>query len=127
MVIRIFAPESFSWKAISSAVYSELIGLITQPAAAIPWKTTGYQGVLGQRTATTSPLRSPLAARAAATRSTYPASWPWVMTSPLRPSIRAGASGRSRPAARTNSGTETSGISTSGYGLVSATKGPPRF
>src|SRR3954469_496479 len=49
------------------------------------------------------------------------------MTSPLRPSIRAGASGRSRPPARTKSGTEMSGISTSGYGLVRATTGPPRI
>jgi hypothetical protein len=70
MVIRIFAPESFNWKAISSGVYSELIGDITQPAAAIPWNTTGYQGVFGQKTATTSPLRSPRACRLAATRST---------------------------------------------------------
>src|SRR5215207_9255177 len=43
------------------------------------------------------------------------------MTSPLSPSMRAGASGRSLPAARTNSGTDRFGISTSGYGLARAT------
>src|SRR6476646_7935330 len=43
------------------------------------------------------------------------------MTSPLRPSISAGASGVCFPAARTNSGTDRLGISTSGYGLVRAT------
>jgi hypothetical protein len=69
-VTSTFAPESRSWKAISSGVYSELIGDMTQPAAAMPWKTTGYHMVFGLRTATTSPLRSPRAARAAARRST---------------------------------------------------------
>src|SRR5687768_17169917 len=48
------------------------------------------------------------------------------MTSPLRPSISAGASGRSFPAANTNSGTDRSGISTSGYGLARATGTPSR-
>src|SRR3954465_2934401 len=43
------------------------------------------------------------------------------MTSPLSPSTSAGESGRSLPAARTNSGTDRSGISTSGYGLARAT------
>src|SRR4051795_12664783 len=43
------------------------------------------------------------------------------MTSPLSPSIRAGESGRSRPAASTKAGTERSGISTSEKGLASAT------
>src|SRR6478672_11843747 len=87
----------------------------------MPWKTTGYQEVFGHRTATTSPLRSPFSCRAAASRSTWWASWPWVITSPETPPISAGASGRSLPAARTNSGTEMSGISTSGYGLARAT------
>src|SRR5919107_1734451 len=52
-VMSTLAPESRSWKAISSGVYSELIGDITQPAAAMPWNTTGNHGVLGQNTATT--------------------------------------------------------------------------
>ena len=69
-VMSTLAPESRSWKAISSGVYSELIGDMTQPAAAMPWKTTGYQGVFGQNIATTSPLRRPRACSAAATRST---------------------------------------------------------
>src|SRR3954454_24298249 len=47
------------------------------------------------------------------------------MMSPLRPSISAGASGFSLPAARTNSGTDRFGISTSGYGLVRATGRSP--
>src|SRR5829696_9013011 len=48
------------------------------------------------------------------------------MVSPLRPSIRAGTSGRSLPVARMNSGTDRSGISTSGYGLARGTGTPPR-
>src|SRR5947209_13138255 len=94
---------------------------MTHPARAMPWKTTGYQIVLGAKTATTSPLRRPASCSAAANRSTYAASSPCVIVSPEIPSTSAGASGRSAADASTNSGTDRFGISTSGYGLASAT------
>ena len=62
------APESRSWKAISSVVQSGLTGVTAPPASWAPSIATGHSGRLGARIASTSPWAKPRATSAPANR-----------------------------------------------------------
>ena len=80
------APESRSWKAISSVVQSGLTGVTAPPASWAPSIATGHSGRLGARIASTSPRPKPRAASAPAKRRASAPISPYRTARPVGPS-----------------------------------------
>ena len=116
-VTMIVAPESFSWRASSSAPYIGLAVVLVPPSSATAKKTAAYSGTFGLYRQSTSPRPKPRARSAARQCSISVRSPPYVSTRPLDPSMSAGSFHHPPACSKTNSPSVTSGIGTSGKGL----------
>ena len=102
-VSRNLAPESWSWKATSSAVYRELI-VVATPARRWPWYASAYSGTFGENMPNTSPLQKPLLGSPAPAPRSLRRAARRSASRPLGPSTSAGRSARSSARSSTNTG-----------------------